>query len=302
NSSGPLVFHRRSGPVVSLGVSVESEFGCRSQEFRADLKRRPVFELSMDNTAGCPPLEVHAAVTPLDLTDQVTYNWMLGSDQSGTGSDFRPLLRLPDQRYALRVVAASSTTGCADTMLVPDAVQVFPVPRAAFIAKPPVALISNPLVAFENKSENAQHYTWDFNDQTGLLTDVSPSHRFKEMGLFRVLLTAVNDWGCSDTTSREVVVAFDRLFPPTAFSPNSPKAEDREFRLNSTGIKAEGFQLLVFNRWGEVVFESSTPETGWDGRMKNGNFAPPGVYTWVVTYLDFRDKKHRQQGTVTLLF
>lgn len=302
NSSGPLVFHRRSKPVVSLGISVESEFGCQSQEFRANLKRRPVFELSMDNTAGCPPLEVHAAVTPLDLTDQVSYSWMLGSDQPGTGPDFRPLLRLPDQHYALRVVAASSTTGCADTILVPDAVQVYPVPRAAFIAKPPVALISNPLVAFENKSENAQHYTWDFNDQTGLHTDVSPSHRFKEMGLFRVLLTAVNDWGCSDTTSREVVVAFDRLFPPTAFSPNSSKAEDREFRLNSTGIKAEGFQLLVFNRWGEMIFESNSPETGWDGRVKNGNFAPPGVYTWVVNYLDFRDKTHRQQGTVTLLF
>jgi gliding motility-associated-like protein len=64
----------------------------------------------------------------------------------------------------------------------------------------------------------------------------------------------------------------------------------------------EGYQLIIFNRWGEVIFESNSQENGWDGKMKNGNFAPSGVYTWVLRYSDFSGKKHRQNGSVTLVF
>jgi gliding motility-associated-like protein len=60
--------------------------------------------------------------------------------------------------------------------------------------------------------------------------------------------------------------------------------------------------LLIFNRWGQVIFESNSQENGWDGTMKNGDFAPAGVYSWVIEYYDFLGRKHKQQGTVTLLF
>jgi gliding motility-associated-like protein len=63
-----------------------------------------------------------------------------------------------------------------------------------------------------------------------------------------------------------------------------------------------GYRLLIFNRWGQIVFESRSQDTGWDGRMKNGNFAPAGVYTWVLEYTDLLNEKHAQQGTVTLIF
>lgn len=84
--------------------------------------------------------------------------------------------------------------------------------------------------------------------------------------------------GCRDTVSREVVVAFDQLFPPNAFSPNASLEEDREFRIYSEGIVDEGYQFLVFNRWGQVVFESISKQVGWDGKMKNDSFAPAGDY------------------------
>ena len=125
---------------------------------------------------------------------------------------------------------------------------------------------------------------------------------FQDLRLYTVVLDAIKEFGCMDTTTREVSVAFDKLFPPNAFSPNAVREEDREFRIYSEGVSDEGYQLLIFNRWGEVIFESNTQQNGWDGRMKNGNFAPAGVYSWVITYVDFLERKHKQQGTVTLLF
>ena len=78
--------------------------------------------------------------------------------------------------------------------------------------------------------------------------------------------------------------------------------KDKEFRIHSLGISDEGYQLLLYNRWGGVIFESHSQELGWDGTMKNGNFAPAGVYIWILQFLDFRGEKFSQHGTVTLLF
>jgi gliding motility-associated-like protein len=97
-------------------------------------------------------------------------------------------------------------------------------------------------------------------------------------------------------------VTFDKVFPPTAFSPNAPDEEDREFRIHAEGIVNDGYNLLIYNRWGEVVFQSYSQNNGWDGTMKNGLNAPSGVYPWVLQYYDFLGKKHAQQGTVTLIF
>ena len=58
----------------------------------------------------------------------------------------------------------------------------------------------------------------------------------------------------------------------------------------------------MFNRWGELIFKSTNQKNGWKGKMENGNFAPAGVYTWVIQYRDFMGDKHRQKGTVTLIF
>jgi len=155
---------------------------------------------------------------------------------------------------------------------------------------------------FTNQSEGATIFEWDFDDLSALSGIENPEHRFPNMGFFDVKLTAINNFGCTYSAMQQVSVAFDRVFPPNAFSPNAVNDEDREFRIYSEGIVNEGYQLLIFNRWGEAFFESQSQEIGWDGRMKNGNFAPAGVYTWVIQYLDFRGEKYKQQGTVTLVF
>ena len=157
-------------------------------------------------------------------------------------------------------------------------------------------------ISIANYSKDASSYEWDFGDNSASSNAENPDHFYTKTGFHNVVLTANNDFGCEDTTSHHVAVAFDKIFPPNAFSPNAFNEEDREFRIHAEGISDKGYQLLVFDRWGEVIFESKNREKGWKGKMKNGNFAPAGVYAGVISYNDFMGDKHKQQGAVTFVF
>jgi hypothetical protein len=98
------------------------------------------------------------------------------------------------------------------------------------------------------------------------------------------------------------MVAMERIFPPNGFSPNAPDPVDREFRLYSVGVMPEDYHFTIFSRWNDVVFEVKDEIVGWDGRMKNGDWAPSGSYVWVLYFTDFLGRKHRQTGSVTLVF
>lgn len=87
---------------------------------------------------------------------------------------------------------------------------------------------------------------------------------------------------------------------PNAFNPNSQNELNRTFMIPlDHAVEVTGFNLSVFNRWGEMVFTSGDPLFGWDGRNK-GKDCQPGVYVWVVSYIA-DDEKIINQGNITLV-
>jgi gliding motility-associated-like protein len=87
---------------------------------------------------------------------------------------------------------------------------------------------------------------------------------------------------------------------PNAFRPASPIEENREFKpgiIDHVG----NYHLMIFNRWGELIFESFDQETGWNGNFK-GAPAKQDVYIWIVkgTYSD--GKGFTKTGDVTLMY
>jgi gliding motility-associated-like protein len=301
NSAGPLEIQLLNRPVAEIGLQVVSESGCKTDTLLRSFKRKPVFSIPPDTIGSCPPLAASIQLTTTDSVDAVEYFWDLGNGKTGSGTSVHEVYTEPGRNTDVSVVAVSSLTQCSDTLLLPGKVFVYPVPVANFDAHPPDVLISNPVVQFENRSQGATIFDWNFDDGN-FSSAKQPEHRFVEMGLYNIRLRATNDFGCSDTAFASVSVAFDRVFPPTAFSPNAVNPEDREFRIYTEGIVNDGYKLLIFNRWGEVIFESESQENGWNGTMKNGQNAPAGVYSWVIQYFDFLGNKHNQQGTVTLIF
>ncbi|UPK72763.1 gliding motility-associated C-terminal domain-containing protein [Chitinophaga filiformis] len=88
------------------------------------------------------------------------------------------------------------------------------------------------------------------------------------------------------------------VYIPTAFSPNRDGIND-VFRAKVNDAVTE-FRLAVYGRWGNLVFETNDPDTGWDGAQK-GTFLPVGSYVWMLTYTDSRKQGIKQQGTLVLI-
>lgn len=87
------------------------------------------------------------------------------------------------------------------------------------------------------------------------------------------------------------------LYVPKAFSPNDDGSNDT-YKLRTDGIHQ--FEIKIFSKWGELVFECKNPEIGWDGRIK-GAKAPVGVYIYQVSFRDIKDNSRAIFGTLTLL-
>jgi gliding motility-associated-like protein len=115
---------------------------------------------------------------------------------------------------------------------------------------------------------------------------------------FVVQLT--NKYNCS---INDTIVTYNRCAPkiltPNAFIPG--KTGDEKFYVHAYNV--ENFNMIIFNRWGEIIFETEDPENAWDGTYQ-GEPMPAGVYPWLVKYTgDNPDHEHLQQktGMVTLI-
>jgi gliding motility-associated-like protein len=282
-----------------VGLIVDED-GCLSELKEKHIKVIPDLQIEVDIEEGCEPLIVEfIAITKGSVSDD-NFTWDFGDGVSGKGKTTGHIYQ-NDGFYdvGLRIV---SNEDCENYGLVEDMVKVYALPTVAFSPEPEERSIVNPEFSFQNNSENALTYTWDFGDTIGYSSDFEPTHRYKKMGWFDVKLLAESEFGCKDSAYQKVLVAFDQIFPPNAFSPNSADLVNQTFLPVNEEVLEAGYYLQVFNRWGERIFEAKDEFIGWDGKMKNGQFAPSGVYTWVVAYQDFIGRNHRQNGAVTLVF
>jgi gliding motility-associated-like protein len=154
--------------------------------------------------------------------------------------------------------------------------------------------------SFLNSSTDANHFTYYFGD--GDSTDVSSmdtiQHQYQETGSFNACLVAYNQYGCADTVCQNVDVLINSLLDvPNAFTPG-------RFGQNST-IMVRGFGIAsmdwkIYNRWGQVVFQSNTPYYGWDGTWK-GVPQPMDVYTYTLEASFSDGRKTTRRGDITLI-
>jgi PKD repeat protein len=301
NSKGPLVFDLKSQPQAAVGLQVMSRFGCTSEKKMVTLQRKPLFSLITPESQGCTPLTVSLKAKTGDEVDIVDYKWSFGDGNSGSGQELEHTYFIADQSYDLTLTASSATTGCKDSLKKSKFITVFPVPHALFAMDQKIFLNDNPIVNFTNESVGADRYLWNFGDGTST-DEKDPVHQFIAVGKLQVLLEAINNFGCKDSLSDEVQIAMRKIYPPNAFSPNALNPIDREFKLFSSGMVTNGYHLKILSRWNDVVFECRNEIKGWDGRMTNGAMAQSGNYIWILEFIDFLGKAHRQTGTVMLIF
>lgn len=144
---------------------------------------------------------------------------------------------------------------------------------------------------------------WDFGDGTQS-TDAQPgSHIYPvrtNQQTYSIKYTIENDLGCISTAEKRITVLMTcRIDVPNAFTPNGDGLND--FFGPANALKASQLTFRVFNRWGNLLYETDNWLQPWDGRYRLTN-QPPGTYVWYLSYNE-RDggKRIERKGTFVLI-
>lgn len=188
----------------------------------------------------------------------------------------------------------------------PIIVNAEPYPDAHFTVNSNVLDLPFDVLICTNQSTGATTYNWNFGDQgTSTLTD--PSYHYSTVGIYQIQLIATSQFGCTDTTYAEIKTDAD-LIIPNAFTPNlngpsggyyTPGALNNDiFFPYASGVVEYKFQ--VFDRWGELIFETEDFKQGWDGYYRN-KICQVAVYVWKAYVKLNNGKVFNKNGDVTLL-
>ena len=186
-------------------------------------------------------------------------------------------------------------------------IEVFARPSAQFDIKPKLVYAPDGILYTNNQSFMATSFFWDFGDGTTSL-DREPQHRYKDEGTYSIMLIATNQRGCSDSTTMEgavKVIKGGRVLVPNAFSPSlNGRGNDQSVGKNDVFLPlmrgVTQFEMMIFNRWGELLFQSTDPEVGWDGYYK-GKLCQQDVYMYKISAMMENGEKVVRMGDVNLI-
>jgi gliding motility-associated-like protein len=257
------------------------------------------FTVTPTRFIGCQPAEIRFENVPAIIDDTYDIEWEFGD--GGDSKDRIPTHIYEDPGNYTVELKIKSPSGCEDITLLTDFIEVLPAPKVDF-EMPDIVEDLNAAVLFENRTTDGVIYEWDFGDGNSS-SDFSPSHIYTQPGTYNVsLVSKLGEGQCSDTLIKELLV-FPPIKPifPNAFTPNGDGRND-EFK----GIDLiEGFgnyELRIFDRYGQKVFEAFNINDSWNGRLNNqGELLPQGVYTYVARFFNVAGDKDLTRGTVLLL-
>ncbi len=265
-----------------------------------------------------PPLSCFPAtivVTQNNCVNADLYEWRLIDNNgrlAGTSNAPKPefLVNTPG-KFDLSLKATNSITG--DVAVAPvQSFTVYDRPLASFDVRPDIVYVPDTELNTFNFSFGATDYFWDFGDN-GTSTDFQPSYTYKIEGKYDITLIAKNDHGggvvCADTLKREILAKEGGLTKvPNAFTPN-PNGPNGGVSTNGSfndvflpivkGV--EEFNMQIYDRWGNMIFESNSSTIGWDGYNKDGKLMPAGVYVYKLTVRLSDNQRSTQIGDVTMI-
>ncbi len=165
--------------------------------------------------------------------------------------------------------------------------------------------IVTPTINFINTSQGAVSYLWNFGDYaspTNTSTAVNPSHEYMYSGSYTVTLIARSEYGCLDYVAKSIYIEPEfHLYIPNVFTPDGNGLND-VFQPKGIGIDESDYKMLIYDRWGELIYESNNFSKGWDGSVKgNVRKATQDVYVYKIYVRDLKGNRHEFVGHVTCL-
>jgi gliding motility-associated-like protein len=192
--------------------------------------------------------------------------------------------------------------GCLDTLFMAqqDLITVHPSPQAGFIVNPDEVDVCNNEVNFTSQAISAVSYTYFVEDKGFTYNVPNFVHAYQTGGTDFPMQVVANAFGCTDTAYARVEVAPFSIYAPNTFIPDNNDRNDVFYVV--TDFEVFECSLKIFNRWGEVVFESNNLVQGWDGTYK-GLACQDGQYNYVLKFKPCHEPNIMRQyeGIVHLL-
>lgn len=261
----------------------------------------PLIIVKPDSYLGCAPADIFFdnLSTPIDDTYKIEWTFGDGGTSSGVIS--------PTHEYTAEgtydvTVAITSPIGCYIDRTFSHLIRVEPSPIADFTFDPMEGLTTfNNTVQFTDQSTGAAYWNWQIGPGYTTVQE-NPLYTFPDTGHYTVRLIVTHPEGCKDSLSKTLDIRPEiRWYMPNAFTPNSD-SKNEGFMGKGYLEGATEFNMSIWNRWGEKVFETKDPNEAWNGRQKNtGGMSPPGVYVYVVTFTGPRGEPHEYKGYATLI-
>jgi len=291
---------------ANVMLEVETNVGCRDTAERSVILRpKPIAAFSFDNPIACSGEPVEIQNTSVIHEQNGYFIWHI-YHPDGMIETFNTTLQNETITYMPSstgnhnvMLVAVSPYGCTDTLQGSGMFYVSPPVFAAFDLNPNVISIMQPHVIAVNLSTGYSSLMWDFGDgTTSSLHHIQ--HTYQNPGEYKVTLVASNEYGCKDDTTALVTVTPDvTLYVPNSFTPGGQDGINDYFSVKGIGIS--DFEIIIYDRWGEKIFQTNDFNFRWDGKFR-GKIVQQGTYAYRVIATDIFNQHYDFHGHINILY
>jgi len=277
--------------------------GCvNSDQVMVSVTPTPIVSFVPSVSSGCVPVVVtYTNTNPVANT----YFWSLGNGETSTNPNTVTTTYTGVSCYDVTLVS-TTPNGCVGQTTINSIVCANDNPVAAFTADPDVLSLIDTYTQLMNESTGAETYLWNFGDGTGTSIEINPGHFFpsEEPGSYQISLIAYSVFGCTDTATVNIDVQDEVIYyVPNSFTPDEDEYNPIFKPVFTSGFDPYDYKMVIFNRWGEIIFETRDASYGWDGTYAGAaGLCKEGDYIWQIEFkTTLSDERRKITGSVTLL-
>ncbi len=287
-------------------LTAVSNFGCAdSITQNAVVNPNPVVNFTSSDSAGCAPVcTSFQDLSTVASGTNVYWQWNLGDGSSLNTAHNPNHCYGNDSVYARNFFSVTLTvttdSGCYAFKTIHNIVTTYPYPKAHFTADPEIETVINPVISFKNSSPGTDLWSWNFGDSDTSSLQNPGTHFYKDTGTYKITLVTSSQYGCVDTTHQTISIKPDYVFYiPNTFTPNGDGKNDF---FSGKGVSFKEYEMMIFDRWGNLVFYTDDINKQWDGMVNHSSDKPQqDIYVYIINTTDIKKEKHSYQGIVTLI-
>ncbi|MBL1180047.1 MAG: PKD domain-containing protein [Bacteroidetes bacterium] len=301
SSSSPTHTYNQEG-TYNVTLTVTTNNGCVGTATKIiTVHPNPIVDFAISDSANCSPLCVNFFdLSTISGNGSISqWEWSFGTGNASSlqnPSNCFTATGLSPVQYSISLTTTSNY-GCKSSLTKNNLLTVYPMPKADFEANPWESDVFSSKIRFTDLSYGANTWNWSFGD--GATSNIQhPTHIFSDSGTYTVTLNIISKYGCVDAITKTIRINPDfAVFIPNAFTPDADGINDT---FGAKGYGINEYSMLIFDRWGELIFESYRYGNNWDGKQK-GKEVEVGVYVYKIILKDINMKSHQFIGNVNVI-